>query len=206
MKRVIGVTGGVGSGKSQVLAILSQDFNARVILADEVAHSLMEPGEKGYCQVIAALGTGFLKPDGQIDRKKLADLIFSDKKALETMNRIIHPMTWAAVKEMAESAPEELVIVESALMGEEQRADYEEIWYICVSQEERIQRLMKSRGYSRNKCLDIMASQKGEEDFRAISDRVIDNNGSLGDTKRQIEMILSSETTGKGINRNHEIC
>ena len=62
MKRVIGVTGGVGSGKSQVLAILSQDFNARVILADEVAHSLMEPGEKGYCQVIAALGTGFLKP------------------------------------------------------------------------------------------------------------------------------------------------
>ena len=65
---------------------------------------------------------------------------------------------------------------------------------------------MKNRGYSRNKCLDIMASQKGEEDFRAISDRVIDNNGSLGDTKRQIEMLLSSENTGKGINRNHEIC
>ncbi len=206
MKRIIGVTGGVGSGKSQVLAILSQDFKARVILADEVAHRLMEPGEAGYCQVVKALGSDFLMPDGQIDRKKLADLIFGDKKALEKMNQIIHPMTWAAVKKLAESAPEELVIVESALMGEEQREDYEEIWYVFVSREERIQRLMKSRGYSRQKCLDIMASQKKEEDFRAISDRVIDNNGSLVDTKRQIATILSSERTGKGIDRNHEIC
>ena len=84
-------------------------------------------------------------------------------------------------------------------MGEEQRAEYKEIWYIFTEMETRIQRLMESRGYSREKCLDVIASQKKEEEFRAISDRVIDNSGPFEDTKRQIEAILSFETE-KGMN------
>ncbi len=191
MRRIIGITGGVGSGKSRVLELLEQEFHAKVILADQVAHDLMEPGKEGYQQVVKALGTGFLKPDGQIDRTRLADLIFHDQNALQTMNQIIHPMTWAAIRKMAASARETLVIVESALMGEEQRAEYGEIWYVFTEPEIRIQRLMESRGYSREKCLDVIASQKKEEEFRAISDRVIDNSGPFEDTKRQIEAILS---------------
>lgn len=199
MRRIIGITGGVGSGKSRVLEFLEKEFQAKVILADQVAHDLMEPEKEGYQQVIKALGTGFLKQDGQIDRTKLADRIFHDQNALQTMNQIIHPMTWAAIRKAAFSAREDLVVVESALMGEEQRAEYKEIWYIFTEMETRIQRLMESRGYSREKCLDVIASQKKEEEFRAISDRVIDNSGPFEDTKRQIEAILSFETE-KGMN------
>lgn len=199
MRRIIGITGGIGSGKSRVLEFLEKEFQAKVILADQVAHDLMEPEKEGYQQVIKALGTGFLKPDGQIDRTKLADRIFHDQNALQTMNQIIHPMTWAAIRKAAFSSREDLVVVESALMGEEQRAEYKEIWYIFTEMETRIQRLMESRGYSREKCLDVIASQKKEEEFRAISDRVIDNSGPFEDTKRQIEAILSFETE-KGMN------
>ena len=191
MRRIIGITGGVGSGKSRVLEFLEKEFQAKIILADQVAHDLMEPEKEGYQQVVKALGTGFLKSDGQIDRTKLADLIFHDQNALHTMNQIIHPMTWAAIRKTAFSAREDLVVVESALMGEEQRAEYGEIWYIFTEMETRIQRLMESRGYSREKCLDVISSQKKEEEFRAISDRVIDNSGPFEDTKRQIEAILS---------------
>ncbi len=193
MKRIIGITGGVGSGKSCILELLEQEFQAKVILADEVARSLMEPGSSGYQQVTKTLGTGFLKPDGSVDRKKLSDLIFSDPDALKTMNRIIHPMTWAAIKDMTESAGEELVIVESALMGREQKKEYGEIWYIFAAKETRIRRLMESRGYSRKKCLEIISSQKSETEFRAICDKVIDNNGLFEDTKRQIETILRAD-------------
>ena len=92
--KIISITGGVGSGKSEVLRVLQEEFDAEIIKADEVAHQLMEPGKKGYQHVVEALGDSFLNKDGSIDRKKLAALIFQNKKAVETMNAIIHPMAW----------------------------------------------------------------------------------------------------------------
>ena len=92
--KIISITGGVGSGKSEVLRVLQEEFDAEIIKADEVAHQLMEPGKKGYQHVVEALGDSFLNKDGSIDRKKLAALIFQNKEAVETMNAIIHPMAW----------------------------------------------------------------------------------------------------------------
>ena len=103
-KKIIGITGGVGAGKSSVLAVLKNDFGAKIILADLVAHDLMEPGSLGLRKVTEALGTSFLTPDGAVDRKALADLIFRDKEALKTMNSIIHPLVWKTMKEEAEAA------------------------------------------------------------------------------------------------------
>lgn len=191
MKQIIGVTGGIGSGKSRVLDILKKDFGARIIQADQVARHLMEPGMEGYERVVEALGTSFLTPDGTINQEKLGELIFKDPEALETVNRIIHPMVWENIEIMAREAAEELVIVESALMGQKQQEEYHELWYICTDRKERIRRLMRDRGYSREKCLSIMASQKDESEFRAICSQVIDNNGSLEETRRQIEKILA---------------
>ena len=188
--KTIGITGGVGSGKSQILQILREEYQAQVILADEVAHLLMEPGQAGYQSVIQALGTSFLEPDGQIDRKKLAEVIFHDPSALETMNKIIHPMVWLYIQNEIHASTADLVVIEAALMYKEQSSMYDEIWYVYTSEENRIKRLAESRGYSREKSLSIMENQTSERFFRSLADVVIDNNGSLDDTRKQIEKHL----------------
>ena len=114
-KRIIGVTGGVGAGKSTVLTLLREKFGADVFLADTCAHELMEPGTRGLEQVVQALGSSFLAPDGSVDKKALAQRIFHDKEALRTMNAIIHPLVWKTMAEAAESAKEQLVIIEAAV-------------------------------------------------------------------------------------------
>ena len=186
-KKIIGITGGVGAGKSSVLAVLKEDFGAKIILADLVAHDLMEPGSEGLKKVTEALGTSFLDPDGSVDRKALADVIFRNKDALRTMNSIIHPLVWKTMKEAAEAAEEQLVIIEAAV--------FDELWYVYTTKENRIIRLMANRGYSREKCEDIIGRQASEEEYRALCDRVIDNNGDESDIKRQLKEIL-----------DHEIC
>ena len=193
-KKIIGITGGVGAGKSSVLAVLKNDFGAKIILADLVAHDLMEPGSLGLRKVTEALGTSFLTPDGAVDRKALADLIFRDKEALKTMNSIIHPLVWKTMKEEAEAASENLVIIEAAVFDTAPKNFFDELWYVYTAKENRIVRLMENRGYSREKCEDIIGRQASEEEYRALS-RVIDNNGDESDIKRQLKEIL-----------DHEIC
>lgn len=191
--KVIGITGGVGSGKSEVLVILKRDFGAELLIADEIAHQVMEPGMPAYRRIVEALGTDFLSADGSIDRKALAKRLFGDGEALGTVNSIVHPTVWQAIEESIRCSRKELVIVEAALFDEEHNGLFDQVWYIFTSEENRISRLMKSRGYSREKCLDIMRSQKSESEFRAMADRVIDNNKTVADVKRQIETILKEE-------------
>ena len=191
--KVIGITGGVGSGKSEVLGILERDFGAELLIADEIAHQVMEPGMPAYRRILEALGTDFLSEDGSIDRKALAKRLFGDGEALGTVNSIVHPTVWQAIEEGIRCSRKELVIVEAALFDEEHNGLFDQVWYIFTSEENRISRLMKSRGYSREKCLDIMRSQKSESEFRAMADRVIDNNKTVADVKRQIETILKEE-------------
>ena len=194
-KKIIGITGGVGAGKSSVLAVLKNDFGAKIILADLVAHDLMEPGSLGLRKVTEALGTSFLTPDGAVDRKALADLIFRDKEALKTMHSIIHPLVWKTMKEEAEAASENLVIIEAAVFDTAPKNFFDELWYVYTTKENRIVRLMENRGYSREKCEDIIGRQASEEEYRALCSRVIDNNGDESDIKRQLKEIL-----------DHEIC
>ena len=191
--RVIGVTGGVGSGKSEVLRLLKEEFGARLFMADDIAHEVMEPGGEACRRIEEAFGAEYLKPDGSVDRQKMASLIFKDAKALETMNSIVHPAVWKRIENGIQTAPERLVVVEAALFDEEHNRLFDEVWYIYTSRENRISRLMASRGYSREKCLDIMSSQKSEEEFQAMADRVIDNNQTVEDVKRQIEFILNEK-------------
>ena len=194
-KTIVGITGGVGAGKSSILSILKESFGAKVILADLVAHDLMEPGMEGLKRVTDALGTSFILDDGSVDRKALAELIFHDKEALTTMNSIIHPMVWETIEREARGSEEALVIVEAAVFDTAPSDLFHEMWYVYTTKENRILRLMESRGYSREKCESIIAKQDSEEMYRKRCDRVIDNNGSEEDAKRQIEEIF-----------RHEIC
>ena len=192
-KKIIGITGGVGAGKSSVLDILKQKFGAKVILADLVAHDLMEPGMEGLKRVTDALGTSFIQEDGSVDRKKLAEIIFNDAQALATMNSIIHPMVWETIQNEALQCSETLVIVEAAVFDTAPVGLFDEMWYVYTTEENRISRLMASRGYTREKCISIIEKQDSEAEFRARCGRVIDNNGTAEETEMHIKEILGHE-------------
>lgn len=190
--RVIGLTGGVGAGKSMVLSILKEEYGAKVIKADEVAHQLMEPGEEGYAAVTKALGKGFLNPDGTIDRKALATRIFQDEIARKTVDDIIHPLVWKTIRDEISASQAELIVVEFAIMNEETDGSWREMWYVRTSRENRIRRLAESRGYTREHSERIIASQASESEFLSRCTRVIENDGSMEDLKSQLAEILKA--------------
>lgn len=191
--RVIGVTGGVGAGKSRVLELLKEEYQAQIIQADLVAKELEAPGQPGYERLVETFGRGILSEDGTIDRAAFAGLIFSDEEALFQVNAIIHPMTWQAVKDQVAESKARLIAVEAALFDARSREICEELWFVDTSQENRIRRLLKSRGYSRERSLSIMENQPDREAFLVLADRVIDNNGTVEDVRRQIRQILERE-------------
>ena len=197
--KIIGITGGVGAGKSTVLAYLARKYNAFVIQADEVGHVVMEPNGKCYRQVIDLFGKDVIKNDKTIDRKKVSDVVFRQPDYLDRLNRIIHP----AVKQYILNSLDEqrkkgckLCIVEAALFLEEHYQDFcDEVWYIHTDKEIRIRRLMENRGYTREKSLGIIGNQATEEYFRMHTDYVIENNGNLEKTWKQIdEGVRKNET------------
>ena len=210
--RFIGVTGGVGAGKSEVLSYLKDHYACKVMLADEIAHDLMEPGTACYRQ-LTTLFEGLdvyaydtdpdARTDGEtverrelpFDRKKLAAVLFSDEKLLAQMNAIVHPAVHAYVTEVVKTEREKgtlsLLVLEAALLIEENYgAICDELWYIYASEDVRRARLKASRGYSDEKTTSIMAAQLPEEEYRKHCKVVIDNSGSFEHTAAQIREAL----------------
>ena len=194
--KVISVTGGVGSGKSEVLRILEREFGAEVIRADEVAHELMEPGTVCLERVVAAFGDSFLDGDGRIDRGRLAAILFSDPQATGRMNAIVHPLVWEEIGRRIAASDRARVVVEAALFDETHNAMFDEIWYVYASEETRVRRLMESRGYTEEKCRAIMASQATQEEYRRAATRVIDNNGTLAEVREELKRALKALEEG----------
>lgn len=189
---IIGITGGVGAGKTKILTYLSEHYSCRIILADEVANQLKEPGQKCYEEIVTLLGTQILKPDGMIDRLKMAERIFSDRELLQRVNEIIHP----AVKEYILQAIEEerrrdkidFLFLEAALLIEEgYESVVDELWYIYADEAVRAERLKANRQYSDEKIQKILRSQLSDAEYRAHCSTVIDNGVALEETYRQIE-------------------
>ncbi len=195
MVRIIGVTGGVGTGKSTVLHILKTEYSAYIVEADKVAHMLMQPGGVTYQPIIETFGDGILDDEGNIDRAVLGSIVFSDEKKLEQLNHITHPSVRAYILDRIEAVrntnPEGLFIIEAALLIETgYREICDEIWYIYAREDVRIERLMSARGYSYEKCISIMENQSSEAFFRDNSQKVIDNSLDFKFTKQQIDNLL----------------
>lgn len=190
--KVVGVTGGVGSGKSEVLRVLSEDFNCGIIRTDDVARDLCEPGEVSYKQIVETFGTEILASDGYLDRPKLAAIVFEDEEKLEKLNACTHPQVYRWVQEkVAQWKQEEkysMIAVESALpekLGE--MGVCETLWYVYVKPEIRRERLRISRNYSEEKMDAMFASQLPESVFLKYCDTVIDNNSDIENIKKQLK-------------------
>lgn len=192
----LGITGGVGAGKSAILDYLEHRYNAKICKADELAHTLEEPGHDCYNKLVEAFGKQILKSDGFIDPAAFANIIFSSKDNLDKVNGIVHPAVKeyivADMKRLEESGCE-LYVLEAALLVEcGYKSLLDEIWYIYVSSDNRRTRLKAQRGYSDQKIDGIFASQMTSDSFRKSCDRTVDNNGSLAQTTAIIDDYIKS--------------
>lgn len=187
----IGITGGVGAGKSTVLDFLEERYQAYVMKADEIGHLVMEPGQACYEPVTALFGKQVIKEDKTIDRRQVSDVVFSHPEMLEKLNQIIHPAVKQYIREqllLKKQQGQKVCVVEAALLLEDHYQEFcDTIWYIHTDEEIRIQRLMENRGYTREKSASIIASQAPESFFRENADYVVVNNGNFAQTRQQIE-------------------
>lgn len=195
--KIIGLTGGIGSGKSLVANILVERYGAYFLNTDGIAREQMEPGGASYQEVVDYFGREILMEDGRIDRSKLAAIIFEDKKKRLRINEITHPMVLEAVEKEIQNIREKgtvpYLIVETALMIE---AGYDFIcdvvWYVHTPEEERRNRLKKERNYSDEKINAIFENQSKAETFRAKYSNVIENIGDIAFLEEQIEMLIKN--------------
>ncbi len=188
--KVIGVTGGVGAGKSEILNFIADNWNATVVEADEVGYLVMKPGKSCFAPIVELFGPGILQEDGTLDRTKIAEMVFEDKELLDKLNAIVHPAVKKYIRKAIEREKEnetDFFIVEAALLIEDKYDEIcDELWYIYADEETRTERLMKNRGYSEEKVKSIFANQLSEDEFSDHCDFEIDNSGDFEDTKEQI--------------------
>lgn len=200
----IGVTGGVGSGKSEILRYLEEQYGAKVLLSDDAARELEKPGGVLYEPILRLLqeyGTGresysLQEADGSINKREMAARIFGSEELLKKVNEMVHPtVNQYILDEIAEKRAEghyEFFVLESALLIEN---NYENIldsmWYIYCNEEERGRRLAASRSYSEKKIRSIMNNQLSEAVFRKHCSVVIDNSGALEDALRQVDQTIA---------------
>lgn len=196
---VIGITGGVGAGKSAILEYLEKNYKVKNLIADQIAHKLMKPGTECYEKLLRILPAEVYQEDNEtIDRTVLAQQLFASEELREKVNGIVHP----AVKEFIKSQIAEqekmgtldYLIIEAALLIEDHYDEIcDELWYIYTSSECRKKRLMETRGYSAEKVEQIFNSQLPEEVYRQKCQVIIDNNGTREETFYQIAQIMKSK-------------
>ena len=190
--KIIGITGGVGCGKSEIIRYIMKNYRCFVIFADDVAKQLQQKGNLCYDKIVNLLGNSILQVDGEIDKGKMAAKIFADEELLLKVNGIIHPAVYDYVEEkIAECRNKQEIdffIIEAALLIE---CGYgkivDEMWYVYTQDEIRRQRLKLSRGYSDEKISQIFSSQLSYDEFKNASTFMLDNNGTVENTQKQID-------------------
>ena len=189
--KIIGITGGIGSGKSRVLSYIEETFPCVICQADHVAWELQRPGEDGYVKIVEHFGKEILNEDQTINRPRLGQIVFSNEQELLKLNEIMHPAVKEAVQKKIlneTSKGTELFVLEAALLIEEHYDEIcDELWYIFTEESIRRERLKESRGYTDEKINAMMATQLSEEVFREHCKVVIDNSKDFEYTCVQIQ-------------------
>jgi dephospho-CoA kinase len=188
----VGLTGGIGSGKSEVSKRLA-GYGAVVIDADAVAREVVEPGTEGLAEVAKAFGQSVLRPDGSLDRPRLGDIVFADPDLRARLNAIVHPRVGARMAELERTAgPGAIVVHDVPLIAENGRAGgYDVVVVVDAPPQVQLDRLVGSRGMTRDQAKARMAAQASREQRLAIADIVVDNSGSLAELDRQVADLWS---------------
>jgi dephospho-CoA kinase len=190
----LGLSGGIGSGKSTVAKILT-DLGAVVIDADVIAREALEPGQIGYENTILTFGEIVLTESGSIDRKKLAELVFQNPEQLAKLEAIIHPAVIDRVTQIRESLPAtSTVVYDTPLMFEKQlQSQFDKVLVVSADTELRRSRLL-DRGLELKDINARMANQASDEQRETIADFVIQNNGSLAQLHEQVAKVWQQIT------------
>jgi dephospho-CoA kinase len=183
----VGLTGGIGAGKSEVSARLAAQ-GAVVIDADAIAREVVEPGTEGLAEVVGAFGPEVLLPDGTLDRPRLGEIVFADPELRGKLNEIVHPRVGARMAELErEAGPASIVVHDVPLIAESGRTDaYDLVVVVDVPPRVQMDRLVRRRGMTREQAEARMAAQASREQRLAIADIVIYNSGSLAELDRQV--------------------
>ena len=194
--KVIGLTGGTGSGKSVVSKSLLA-AGAVIVDADRIAHEIILKGEPAYHEIIEYYGTGILDAEGNIIRKKLGEIVFNDKEKLAFMNQCTHKYITAEVKrqiaEAKEAGTAKAIIVDAPLLLEAKLETVcDLVWVVYAEPEVRAQRVMARDGITYELAKARIANQKSWEEYRAAADAVIDNSKDLAHLEKQLDEILKT--------------
>ena len=183
----IGLTGGIGSGKSTVAGLLAAR-GARVVDADRIAREVVEPGTPGLDAVVAAFGRDVLTAEGALDRPALAAVVFADPDARRRLDGIVHPLVRARAAELVAAAPPDAVVVQDVplLVETGQASSYDLVLVVEADLATRVERLV-GRGLSEDDARARIASQATDEQRRAVADVVLDNSGTVEDLEAQVE-------------------
>lgn len=184
---VIGLTGNIGTGKSTVMSMLAA-LGATVIDADRVAHEVIAPGTPGWSQVVAAFGRGVVAADGAIDRARLGAIVFSDPAALARLEAITHPAIAIAIDQRLRAIERGVVVLEAIKLIESGLyRNCDALWVVTCRPEQQLERLMRDRRMSEAEARQRIAAQPPQSEKIALADVVIDNSGSVEETRAQVE-------------------
>ncbi len=183
----IGLTGGIGAGKSEVSRRLAAQ-GAVLIDADAIARQVVEPGTSGLTAVVAEFGAGVLRPDGNLDRDRLGEIVFADPVRLGRLNEIIHPLVGRRMTELERDAGADAIVVHDVpLLAENQLASgYDLVVVVDAPEHAQLERLIRHRQMSQEQAEARMAAQVTRDQRLAIADMVVDNSSSLAELDRQV--------------------
>ena len=189
---LIGLTGGIASGKSLVSTRLAE-LGATIVDADVLAREVVEPGTAGLAAIAEHFGSEVLLNDGSLNRPALGAIIFADPEQREKLNSITHPAVWRRARELfAHAAADEVVVYDVPLLVEGAKGrqlDFDLVAVVDAALETRLQRLIQNRGMTREEATHRLNSQATDAERLAIADVVIDNNGTIDDTLQQVDAL-----------------
>ena len=189
--KLIGLTGGAGTGKSTVSDMLRK-LGAVVIDADEAAHAVYEPGSPGFDSVVREFGDAYVR-DGRIDRPRLGDLVFRDESARHRLNAIVHPLVreWMAARTAEAALSDAGVVVQAVPLLFENGLErlYSTLVLVYVPEDVQLRRLVEGRGLSRDRARGMISAQMPIDEKRKLAHHVIDNSGSVDSTRKQVERL-----------------
>ncbi|MFI8964676.1 dephospho-CoA kinase [Streptomyces sp. NPDC053493] len=186
----VGLTGGIGAGKSEVSRLLVS-YGAVLIDADRIAREVVEPGTPGLAAVVAEFGPEILTPEGTLDRPKLGSVVFADPDRLAALNAIVHPLVGARSAELeALAGPDDVVVHDVPLLTENGLAPlYDLVVVVDAAPETQLDRLVRLRGMTEPEARARMAAQATRAQRRAVADLLVDNDGPLEALESQVRKV-----------------